>query len=223
MTRKVLVITGDADAFAPLSRAMTRAGFEFVFAPARKRQIRKALDAAPECVLLDLVSLNGDEGALAYAFLKERAAILPLIVFAVRKSDFKGWDADAFISPPLTWRKLSYKLKRLPYDRRYLTVGGITLDLFRRVLIRGGSEFKLTPKVAALLEYFMRNQGRVISRKELMEAVWETNYVDDTRTLDVHVHWLRKALGEDSASPVYLRTVKGVGYRFDVPQERDLG
>lgn len=63
----------------------------------------------------------------------------------------------------------------------------------------------------------MTNRGKVLTRQFLMEKVWETNYMGDTRTLDVHIHWLRKAIEDDPRRPLYLHTVRRVGYRFDIP------
>jgi len=72
--------------------------------------------------------------------------------------------------------------------------------------------------MCALLQVFMANRGKVLTRRFLMEKVWETSYMGDTRTLDVHIHMLRKALGDGSRKPVYLHTVRGLGYRFDIPE-----
>ena len=74
----------------------------------------------------------------------------------------------------------------------------------------------------ALLALFMRNRGRVLSRQEIMSRVWDTDYLDDTRTLTVYVRWLRLKIEDEPNAPRYLRTVRGVGYRFDVP-EPDAG
>jgi DNA-binding response OmpR family regulator len=77
----------------------------------------------------------------------------------------------------------------------------------------------LTPKQAVLLEVFLRHPGEILTRAFLMKQVWDTEYMGDTRTLDVHIHWVRKAIEVDYKSPVYLRTVRRIGYRFEVPRE----
>ncbi len=120
-----------------------------------------------------------------------------------------------------TARKLLYRVKRLlsPHGDHLLKAGEITLDLQQRVVTRKGEEHHLTPRLARLLEVFMRNPGRVLTRAFLMKEVWQTNYLDDTRTLEVHVHWLRKAIEEDFRHPRYLTTVRRVGYRFNVPRQ----
>jgi len=102
-------------------------------------------------------------------------------------------------------------------SQRNLVVGGLSLNIAERSLSKGGNSVHITPRTCALLQVFMANRGKVLTRQVLMEKVWETSYMGDTRTLDVHIHMLRKALGEDSRKPLYLHTVRGVGYRFDIP------
>jgi len=89
----------------------------------------------------------------------------------------------------------------------------------KRCVSRGNSVRHLTPRQAQLLDVFMRNAGHTLTRKYLMETVWETDYMGDTRTLDVHVRWIRERIEEKPSSPRYLRTVRGVGYHFDIPAE----
>lgn len=91
-----------------------------------------------------------------------------------------------------------------------------TLDLDSRQVFTGNGPQKLTPQLCRLLEVFMCNPKKVLSRKFLMKEVWETDYIGDTRTLEVHVCWLRKKIEEDPRHPRYLRTVRGEGYRFSL-------
>jgi len=98
-----------------------------------------------------------------------------------------------------------------------LVVGGVSLNLAERSLSIHGERIHMTPKTYALLQVFMANHGKVLTRQFLMEKIWETSYMGDTRTLDVHIHMLRKALGDGSGKPAYLHTVRGVGYRFEIP------
>lgn len=91
-----------------------------------------------------------------------------------------------------------------------------TLDLDNRQVFTGNGAQKLTPQLCRLLEVFMRNPAKILSRKFLMKEVWETDYIGDTRTLEVHICWLRKKIEEDPRHPRFLRTVRGVGYHFSV-------
>ena len=91
-----------------------------------------------------------------------------------------------------------------------------TLDLDSRQLSTGNGPQQLTPQLCRLLEVFMCNPMKVLSRKFLMKEVWETDYFGDTRTLEVHVCWLRKVIEENPRNPRYLRTIRGIGYRLNV-------
>lgn len=97
-----------------------------------------------------------------------------------------------------------------------LKARGISLDLEKRSVTTRGDTTHLTPKECALLATFMDNGGEVLTRKFLMKEVWETDWTEDTRTLDVHIRWLREKIEDDPSNPVHLRTVRGVGYRFEV-------
>jgi DNA-binding response OmpR family regulator len=95
-----------------------------------------------------------------------------------------------------------------------VTCGPITLDHENRILYRGDIEHRLTPKESFLLLTFLRHRGQVLTRQYLMKEVWETDYIADTRTLEVHVHWLRAKIENDRRRPDLLHTVRGVGYVF---------
>lgn len=93
-----------------------------------------------------------------------------------------------------------------------LRCGAITLDIPGRTLVRNGERLPLTPKECRLLEVFLRHQGQVLTRQFLMKEVWQTDFVADTRTLEVHVHWLRRKLAHSRSGTAYIHTVRGVGY-----------
>lgn len=105
----------------------------------------------------------------------------------------------------------------------HLECADLALDLSTRYLTKGnGGPQRLTPKLCRLLATFIRNRGQVLTREFLMQEVWETKYYGDTRTLEVHVSWLRAKIEDDRASPRYLHTVRGVGYWFD-PNQQSVG
>jgi two-component system response regulator RegX3 len=99
---------------------------------------------------------------------------------------------------------------------RQLRAGDLTLDLDERCVVRDGDPIHLTFKECALLEILIRNGGEVLTRKQLMKEVWDTDYLGDTRTLDVHIRWLRTKIEAKPSAPVLIRTVRGVGYRFEM-------
>jgi two-component system phosphate regulon response regulator PhoB len=122
---------------------------------------------------------------------------------------------------PFTSRKVINRVRRLLSGREgnALKVGRLTLNLQTRCVSYGNTVHRLTPKQAELLQVFMEHEGQTLTRKFLMATVWKTDYMGDTRTLDVHVRWIRERIEDEPGKPVYLRTVRGVGYRFGLPAD----
>jgi DNA-binding response OmpR family regulator len=122
---------------------------------------------------------------------------------------------------PFTGRKLLNRIVRLLPDSvgNVLRVGQFTLNPESRSLRVGKTEYHLTPMKARLLEVFMRRPGEVLSREFLMKHVWHTDYLGDTRTVEVHIRWLREIIEADANHPFFLQTIRGVGYRFSVEPE----
>jgi DNA-binding response OmpR family regulator len=118
---------------------------------------------------------------------------------------------------PFTARKLISRLEPyLPWGNdQVLTAGPIQLDLDNRRVRCQERQSRLTPSLTALLKVLMEHQGEIIHREQLFRQVWQTEYTGDTRTLDVHISWLRHAIEENPRSPVFIKTIRGVGYRLD--------
>jgi DNA-binding response OmpR family regulator len=128
-------------------------------------------------------------------------------------------EADVYLERPFSPRKLLNRVRALlpPDNDKEETVRYGYLTYFRTkqsVSVDGRGEYSLTPKLAALLELFIRHCGELVSRQKLMRDVWETDFLDDTRTLDVHVSWIRKRIEMEPGKPRILRTVRGKGYIF---------
>jgi two-component system phosphate regulon response regulator PhoB len=124
--------------------------------------------------------------------------------------------ADFILSMPFSPRKLLNRVARmLPSGQGdVLTAGDLTLNVANRVVRLGRKEHQLTPKQSRLLEMFMRRPNEVVTRPELMKAVWKTDYCGDTRTIDVHIRWLRQMIEADPNRPRRLVTARGVGYKL---------
>jgi DNA-binding response OmpR family regulator len=117
---------------------------------------------------------------------------------------------------PHSSRQLSQRIKKAIGNQRdrFLRVGDITLDRLRRQVQRGSRTAHLTPKEFKLLSLMMQHANQVMNRGTIMKEVWETDYLGDTRTLDVHIRWVREKLEDNPSRPRYIITVRGVGYRF---------
>ncbi len=104
-----------------------------------------------------------------------------------------------------------------PQKGRFLRYPGLVIDLDQRRILRNEQQFSLTPKEFKLLQLLIESSNQILSRKTIMQQVWETDYMGDTRTLDVHIRWLREKIEENPGRPERLVTVRGVGYRFVAP------
>ncbi len=171
-----------------------------------------------DIIVVDAISLrtSGTRICLSLQKVAPKTPIL-LITESAQPDDV----AAEVLIPPFTSRKLINRVKKLmpaeKHDIRQL--GELRLDTTRHLVsCNGAGKKKLTPKQSSLLQMFMDRPGQVIPREELFRVVWETDYVGDLRTLDVHISGLRKAIEENMRSPKVLVSVRGIGYRLDIPE-----
>jgi len=144
---------------------------------------------------------------------------LPILMIAnPNKTVSKDVGADVLLELPFTIRKLVNRINPLlPLSsNKVLRTGPIQLDLERRVVRCLEKESHLTPRLTSLLKRFMEHPNEVLEREDLFRRIWNTEYTGDTRTLDVHISWIRKAIEPNSHKPRYLITIRGVGYRLDI-------
>jgi len=168
---------------------------------------------------------SGWDGMDCCQALRKLHPTMPLILLLAQDmpilTEQKRLTCGNVLRAPFTPRKVTNRAKRLLDSRRgtLLHAGELTLNMESRCVYRGNVFHRLTPRQAKLLQVFMQNAGQTLTRRFLMETVWDTDYMGDTRTLDVHVRWIRERIEQDPGSPRYLRTVRGIGYRFAVPSE----
>ena len=144
---------------------------------------------------------------------------LPILIIANPDHPLdKGSCADVILMLPFTLRKLMNRiLPLLPaVSNNLLQAGAIRLDLERNQVRCQEKESQLTPRLTRLLKTLMQHPGEVVERENLFRQVWNTEYTGDTRTLDVHISWLRQALEENPHHPRFLKTIRGIGYRLDI-------
>jgi DNA-binding response OmpR family regulator len=174
-------------------------------------------EVSPSLVVINAASLRST-GLRICQSLREKDSKLPIILILESDKSVDKDAADAVLSLPFTVQKLVNRIKPLlPGDgKNVLHVGPIRLDLEKRRVRCLGRNSKLTPRLVTLLHLLMDKHGEVVERNWLFKKAWETNYTGDTRTLDVHISWLRGAIELDPDNPKFLRTIRGVGYRLDV-------
>ncbi len=145
------------------------------------------------------------------------ASSAPLILIAHPTAKLDGALASgSMVATPVAAKKLLARVKAAIDSKppRQLTIGGVSLDLENHRVLRGTKSFPLTPKEFFLLKLLMGRAGQTITRKTLMKEVWETDYLGDTRTLDVHIRWVREKVEDSPSKPQRLVTVRGQGYKF---------
>ena len=137
--------------------------------------------------------------------------------------------ADDYVTKPFSLRELQARIRALlrrseqqaapAQTSRTVDLGQVRVDLAGHQILRDSEPLRVKPMALEERSYLIRNAGQVFSREQLLERVWGYDYAGETRTVDVHVHWLRKRIEEDAANPRYLQTVRGVGYVFRGPTE----
>lgn len=187
-------------------------------------------DTFPDVIVLNAASMRTSGKRICVA-LRHKAPDLPIIHVKrpeeTPKKRRRGADptseADMVLYLPFTSRKLYNRIDRFvaAKDGEVLKAGPFQLNLKSRILTTTSDEVRLTPKLTVLLELFMRHPNEVLARRFLMEKVWNTDYLGDTRTLDVHIRWIREAIEERPSNPIFLRTVRGKGYVLDLSNHKD--
>ncbi len=219
---KVLLLIEEADSSVDwILQSLERRKYEVSLARSEQEAVQKAASEMPDLIILNATSPRMDRRKICQALRKEVAEIPVILILPEVKIGEDVMGATFVLTPPFTSRKLFNRIRRIfrSDEGKILQVGGLTLSLGTRHVNNGTKERRLNPKEFELLKMFMRSPGRVLSRKFLMKKVWKTDYMGDTRTLDVHIHWLREKIEENPRIPTYLHTVRGVGYRFDIPGE----
>jgi two-component system response regulator RegX3 len=222
-----VLIVEDEESFAdPLAFLLRKEGFTAALAGTGQEALEEFDRNGADIVLLDLM-LPGMSGTDVCKALRQRSAV-PVIMVTARDSEIDkvvGLElgADDYVTKPYSARELIARIRAvlrrggeseelLP---QVLEAGPVRMDVERHVVTVGGAEVSLPLKEFDLLEYLLRNVGRVLTRGQLIDRVWGADYVGDTKTLDVHVKRLRSKIEPDPSAPQHLVTVRGLGYKFE--------
>jgi two-component system response regulator RegX3 len=216
---------------APLAEALEREGFDTQVRGTVKEALESTEHTLPDLVLLDVMLPDGS-GYDVCRRLRERSRV-PIIMLTARGEETDrvvGLElgADDYVVKPFSAREVAARIRAVlrradaegtsagdgPFE-----VGPLRLDPARRSAALDGDDLDLTRKEFELLELLLREAGNVISRERLIDEVWDMNWFGSTKTLDVHVSSLRRKLGDDSADPRFIHTVRGVGFRFAASEE----
>ncbi len=228
----VLLVDDDPMITGPIARALEAAGYAVKVAHDGLTGLEIAADPSVDLVVLD-VMMPGMDG---WQVCKELRAVsvVPILMLTALGDEIDrilGLElgADDYLIKPFSTRELIARiralLRRVDLDSArhqpddVLLVGSLSIDLKKRQVYKDGQELYLRYKEFELLSLLAARSGEAVSRAELFDEIWGTDWLGDTRTLDVHIRWLREKIEDDPSSPRYIQTVRGVGYRFSIHQE----
>ncbi|MDX8054518.1 response regulator transcription factor [Lentzea sp. BCCO 10_0798] len=225
---KVLVVEDDPVVQAALVHALTDLGHVVQAVGTAVAALREAGTSELDLVILDL-GLPDLDGVAALRMLRGVSNV-PVIVATARGAEASvvstlNAGADDYIVKPFSAEHLAARINALlrrtggsSAPSEVVELGGLRIDLAQRAATLGDSALALSRREFDMLAYLAQRPGRVISRRELIQAVWGNPYVGDDKTIDVHASWLRRKLGETAAHPRYLHTVRGVGFKLAAPE-----
>jgi DNA-binding response OmpR family regulator len=228
MARRILVVEDDSTLRETLADALGSEGFDVVTAGDGRAALERFRASTPDLVLLDLMLPEMPGTEVTRAIRAESG--VPIIMLTAKDSEVDkvvGLElgADDYVTKPFSLRELTARIRALfrrseratdgagsQAAERLTALGRVEVDLPGHRVLRDGRPVALKPKAFELLAFLLRHPGQVFSRDQLLERVWGYEYAGETRTVDVHVHWLRSEIEPDPADPEILQTVRGVGY-----------
>ena len=230
----ILLVDDEPLIIDSLTYSLKREGFDVKVAYDGTQALQSVQEYEPDLIVLDL--MLPDISGLEVCRRIRTGRTTPVIMLTARGEEIDrvlGLEvgADDYLAKPFSFRELLARirstLRRVELDRQAsqlqpVTLRQLSLDPVARRVFKGDQELQLSAREFDLLAILMKNAGRALSRDELLTQVWGEEWIGDPRTLDVHVRWLRLKVEEDPASPQYIQTVRGYGYRFVGPEELDM-
>jgi two-component system response regulator RegX3 len=222
---RVLVVEDEESYSDPLAYMLRKEGFDVALAATGPAAIEEFARNGADIVLLDLM-LPGLPGTEVCRQIRQTSSV-PVIMVSAKDAEVDkvvGLElgADDYVTKPYSPRELVARIRAVlrrgvepELAPATIEAGGVRMDVERHLVTVRGREVRLPLKEFELLEMFLRNAGRVLTRGQLIDRVWGADYVGDTKTLDVHVKRLRAKIENDPANPRHLVTVRGLGYKYE--------
>jgi two-component system OmpR family response regulator len=226
MSSKIIIVEDDPNILEALKYNLGKEGYDTITAIDGVQALELARTNKPDLIVLDIM-LPKMSGFEVCRILRKEMAI-PIIMLTARDDEIDkvtGLDlgADDYMTKPFSMRELMARIRAMLRRVEIQTVipetplsfGDLEVDTLHHVITRAGNTLNLSPKEFDLLVFLTSNKGLVFSRDQLLEKVWGYDYSGDTRTVDVHIRWLREKIEANSEEPKRLITVRGVGYKFE--------
>ena len=223
---KILIVEDEESMLEPLQLLLSNEGFQIECAKDGISGLKKFQEQGADLVLLDLM-LPGMSGTEVCKQIRKDSMVL-IIMLTAKDSEVDkvvGLEigADDYVTKPYSTRELVARINAVlrrkisgsvEKNSNLLVAGHIELDAEKHVVSISGKTVSFPLKEFELLEYLIRNDGRVLTRTQLIDRVWGNDYFGDTKTLDVHIKRLRAKIESDPANPTYIQTIRGLGYKF---------
>ncbi len=228
MKPRILLVEDEVAISEPLAEGLVREGFD----PEVAGTLEAARDAfqrhAPDLILLDVMLPDGDGRDLAREI--RTSSDVPIVMLTARGEEIDrvvGLElgADDYVVKPFSARELTARIRAImrrgkgTSRRGAIAIGDLTLDPASRTVTKRDETIELAAKEFDLLHLLMANAGEVLRRDRIMDEVWDPHWFGPTKTLDVHISWLRKKIEDDPVDPRYITTIRGVGFRFRSPDD----
>jgi len=229
--KRILVVDDEEHIVELIKFNLEKNGYKVITADNGKDALEIAKEQHPDLVLLDLM-LPGIDGLEVCKEIRKEASIsnMPIIMITAKGEELDkilGLElgADDYITKPFSVRELIARSKAIlrrttvKYEDNNFKFGDITIDFQKHEVKKDGEKIELTLKEFELLEILIKNKGRVMTRDFLLDKIWGYEYVGETRTVDVHVRHLRQKVEKDDKNPVYIQTIRGIGYKFNYGED----
>ena len=225
---KILVVDDEENIAELISYNLTSNGYKVIIANNGNDAVKLAVEEKPNLILLDLM-IPGKDGYDVCKDIRSNSEVrnTPIIMLTAKSEELDkilGLElgADDYITKPFSVRELLARVKAVlrrfsisEPENNILVFGNLTADFDKREILVNDKKLDLTLKEFELLEILIRNKGKILTRDTLLDKIWGYEYIGETRTVDVHIRYLRKKIEEDDKNPKCIETIRGVGYRFN--------
>ncbi len=226
MGSKILIVEDDANLLETLRYNVRKEGYDAITASDGAQALDVARNGKPDLIILDVMlpKMSGFE----VCRIVRKEMTVPILMLTARDDEVDkvvGLDlgADDYMTKPFSMRELLARIRAMlrrvdiqtSAPETPLRLGDIEVDTAHHVITRGQKTLELTPKEFDLLAFLVKNTCQVFKREQLLDKVWGYDYAGDTRTVDVHISWLRQKIEDDPQHPQHIITLRGVGYKFE--------